>query len=97
MVYKEVSKMEGRLREVVRYIGPSTLAKRTGKERQRWQTVATDIRTKARLEDFAALIKAYPEYELYIVHGEIDPVRGQISPGYSEADGKLAEQKAGSR
>lgn len=90
--------MEDRLREVVRYIGPSALSKKTGiTERRRWQTVATDTRTKARLEDFAELIKAYPEYEMYIVHGEIDPVRGQISPGYSEADGKLAEQKAGSR
>lgn len=89
--------MEERLREVVRYIGPSTLAKKTGKERQRWQTVATDVRTKARLEDFAALIQAYPEYELYIVHGEIDPGRGQISPNYNEADTKLAEPKAGSR
>jgi len=89
--------MEERLREVVRYIGPSTLAKRTGKERQRWQTVATDTRTKARLEDFAELIKAYPEYELYIVHGEVDPARGQISPGYNEADRNLAEHSAGSR
>lgn len=89
--------MEERLREVVRYIGPSTLAKRTGKERQRWQTVATDTRTKARLEDFAELIKAYPEYELYIVHGQIDPARGQISPGYNEADRNLAGHSAGSR
>jgi hypothetical protein len=90
--------MEERLREVVRHIGPSMLAKKTGiKERRRWQTVATDMRTKARLEDFAELVKAYPEYELYIMHGEVDPGRGQISPSYSEADTKLAEPKAGSR
>lgn len=90
--------MEERLREVVRYIGPSALAKKTGiTERRRWQTVATDTRTKARLEDFAELIKAYPEYELYIVHGQIDPARGQISPGYNEADRNLAGQSAGSR
>lgn len=90
--------MEERLREVVRYIGPSMLAKKTGiKERRRWQTVATDMRTKARLEDFAELVKAYPEYELYIMHGKIDPSRGQFSPSYSEADTKLAEQKAGSK
>ena len=89
--------MEERLREVVRYIGASVLAKKTGKERQRWQTVATDTRTRARLEDFAELIKAYPEYELYIVHGQIDPGRGQISPGYTEADRKLEGPKAGSR
>ncbi len=88
--------MEERLREVVRYIGPSTLAKKTGiTERRRWQTVATDMRTKARLEDFSELIKAYPEYELYIVHGQIDLSRGQISPGYTEADRKLEERQAG--
>jgi hypothetical protein len=90
--------MEERLREVVRYIGPSTLAKKTGiTERRRWQTVATDLRTKARLEDFSELIKAYPEYELYIVHGKVDPSRGQISPGYTEADRKLEGPNAGSR
>lgn len=90
--------MEERLREVVRYIGPSALAKKTGiTERRRWQTVATDTRTKTRLEDFAELIKAYPEYELYIVHGQVDPARGQISPGYNEADRNLEGHSAGSR
>lgn len=88
--------MEERLREVVRYIGPSALAKRTCiKERRRWQTVATDVRTKARLEDFSELVKAYPEYELYIVRGEIDPASGQISPAYNEANTKLEEPKTG--
>lgn len=90
--------MESRLREVVRYIGPSTLAERTAiKNRRRWQTVATELKTKTRVEDLVEVLKAYPEYELYIIHGEVDPSRGQISPGYSDADRKLAEQKAGSR
>lgn len=90
--------MEDRLREVVRYIGATNLAKSTAiKDRQRWQTVATDERTRARVQDLAELLRAHPEYELYIMHGEVDPGRGQISPSYSEADTKLAEQKAGSR
>lgn len=90
--------MEDRLREVVRYIGATNLAKSTGiKDRQRWQTVATDERTRARVQDLAELLKAYPEYEMYIMHGEVDPGRGQVSPSYSEADTKLAEPKAGSR
>lgn len=90
--------MEERLREVVRHIGPSTLAKKTAiDDRRRWQTVATDIRTKTRVEDLAALLSSYPEYELYIMRGEIDPTRGQISPTYVEADVKLEEPKAGSR
>lgn len=90
--------MESRLREVVRYIGASALAERTEiKNRRRWQTVATELKTKTRVEDLYELLKAFPEYELYIMHGEVDPGRGQISPSYSEADKKLAEQKAGSR
>lgn len=90
--------MESRLREVVRYIGASALAERTEiKNRRRWQTVATELKTKTRVEDLYELLKAFPEYELYIMHGEVDPGRGQISPSYSEADTKLAEQKAGSR
>jgi len=90
--------MEDRLREVVRYIGPSTLADRTGiKNRRRWQTVATELKTKTRVEDLYELLKAYPEYELYIMHGDVDPGRGQISPSYNDVDKKLAEPKAGSR
>lgn len=90
--------MESRLREVVRYIGPSALADRTEiKNRRRWQTVATELKTKTRVEDLYELLKAYPEYELYIMHGEIDPGRGQISPSYNEADINLEEPKTGSR
>ena len=89
--------MEERLREVVRHIGASAVAKKTGTERQRWQTVATDIRTKARVEDLANLLKAFPEFELYILHGDVEPARGQISPSYSETDLKLVEPKAGSK
>lgn len=89
--------MEERLREVVRHIGASAVAKKTGTERQRWQTVATDIRTKARVEDLANLLKAFPEFELYIMHGEVDPARGQVSPAYAEANLKLEGQEAGSR
>lgn len=90
--------MEERLREVVRHIGPSTLAKNTAiNDRRRWQTVATDTRTKTRVEDLSALLTAYPEYELYIIRGEVDPAKGQISPAYTEADLKLEGQEAGSR
>ncbi|OHC29196.1 MAG: DNA-binding protein [Pseudomonadales bacterium RIFCSPLOWO2_12_59_9] len=90
--------MEERLREVARYIGAKELAEKTGaKNRRRWQTVATELRTKTRIEDLVELLKAFPEYELYILHGEVDPARGQISPSYSEADLKLVEPKAGSR
>ena len=96
--YRWFLNMEDRLREVVRHIGPSTLAKNTTiSDRRRWQTVATDFRTKTRVEDLAALLAIYPEYELYIIHGETDLARGQISPGVTEADVELAGGGAGSR
>lgn len=96
--FRTLGNMESRLREVVRYIGASALAKKTDiKERRRWQTVATDPRTKTRVEDLVELLKAFPEYELYILHGEVDPARGQFSPSYTEADLKLEERNVGSR
>lgn len=90
--------MEERLREVARYIGAKKLSEKTGaKNRRRWQTVATELKTKTRVEDLVELLKAFPEYELYILHGEIDPARGQFSPSYTETDLKLAERNVGSR
>lgn len=88
---------EERLRTLVRYIGPAVVAKKTGIEKPRWGTVAHNLKVKTRLEDLDALIEAYPEYELWLWRGEIDPANGQISPSYAEADIKLAEQKTGSR
>ena len=88
--------MEERLREVVRHIGPTAVGKATGMDRSRWNTVANDTRTKTRVEDLSRLLQAFPEYELYIIRGEIDPSRGQISPAYDHADLKLEGQTAGS-
>lgn len=73
------------------------MAKKTGTEKPRWGTVAHNSKVKIRLEDMDALIEAFPEYELWLWKGEIDPAAGQISPEYQEADLKLAEPKAGSR
>lgn len=90
--------MEDRLREVARYIGASRLAEKTSiKNRRRWQTVATELKTKTRVEDLVELIKAFPEFEQYILFGQVDPARGQVSPTYNEADRKLEGHSAGSR
>jgi hypothetical protein len=73
------------------------VAKKTGTEKPRWGTVAHNPKVKVRLDDLDALVNAYPEYELWLWKGEIDPANGQISPSYVEADLKLEEPKAGSR
>ncbi|MCW3150050.1 DNA-binding protein [Stutzerimonas stutzeri] len=88
--------IEERLRTLVRHIGPARLAQASSiNNRRRWQTVATDMKVKTRIEDMEALLKAFPQYELWLWKGEVDPSKGQYSPGYEEADSKLPSQSAG--
>lgn len=87
--------IEDRLRTLVRYLGATKLANATSIERRRWQTVATNHEVKARIEDMEELLKAFPQYELWLWKGEVDPTNGQTAPGYEEADAKLAKPSAG--
>jgi len=88
--------IEERLRSLVRYLGATKLAETTAiTERQRWQTVATNRKVKARIEDMEELLKAFPQYELWLWKGEVDPSRGQYSPDYEEAHSNLPNQNAG--
>lgn len=88
--------IEERLRAFVRHLGATALAEATEiKERQRWQTVATNRKVKARIENMEELLKAFPQYELWLWKGEVDPARGQVSPGYEDADSNLPNQSAG--
>ncbi len=88
--------IEERLRTLVRHLGATKLAETTAiTERQRWQTVATNRKVKARIEDMEELLRAFPQYELWLWKGEVDPARGQVSPGYEEADSNLPNQNAG--
>lgn len=74
--------IEERLRSLVRYIGATKLASVTTIERRRWQTVATNKEVKARVEDMEALLKAFPQYELWLWKGEVDPDNGQVAPSH---------------
>lgn len=72
--------IEERLRTLVRHLGATKLAGVTPIERRRWQTVATNHDVKARIEDMEELLKAFPQYELWLWKGVADPSNGQISP-----------------
>jgi len=88
--------IEERLRALVRHIGATRLAEATTiKERQRWQTVATNRKVKTRIEDLEELLRAFPQYELWLWKGDVDPTKGQVSPGYEEADSNLPNENAG--
>lgn len=99
-VYRELELFgmrEERIRALVKYLSPAVVAKKTGLDRRRWGTVAHNLKVKVRIEDMDALLDAFPEYELWVWKGEVDPAKGQISPAYAVADLKLEGQNAGSR
>ena len=52
---------------------------------------------KARLSDVEidAVVKAFPQYSLWLVSGEIAPEIGQTSPEFDEANRNLANPNAG--
>ncbi|PNG12043.1 DNA-binding protein [Stutzerimonas stutzeri] len=84
--------IEERLRTLVRHLGATKLAEATSiKERQRWQTVATNRKVKARIEDMEELLKAFPQYELWLWRGEVDPEKGQVSPEYEKTYSTLSD------
>ncbi len=87
--------IEERLRALVRHLGAAKLASVTPIERRRWQTVATNHEVKARIEDMEELLKAFPQYDLWLWKGEVDPARGQLSPAYEEANSNLPTPNAG--
>ncbi|HBP5731336.1 TPA: DNA-binding protein [Pseudomonas aeruginosa] len=88
--------IEERLRTLVRYLGAARLAEASAiKNRRRWQTVATDLKVKTRIEDMEELLKAFPQYELWLWKGEVDPIHGQFAPGQEGAGSKLAGSSRG--
>ncbi|WP_160288055.1 DNA-binding protein [Pseudomonas knackmussii] len=86
--------IEHRLRTLVRYLGATKLAGATNIERRRWQTVATNLEVKARIEDLEELLKAFPEYELWLWKGEVDLANGQIAPDLEDATGNSVSPDA---
>ncbi len=96
VMFKRFWLFEGRLITLVRHIGATRLAETTTiKERQRWQTVATNRKVKTGIEDLEALLRAFLQYELWLWKGDVDPDKGQVSPGYEEANLNLPNQSAG--
>lgn len=76
--------IETRLRRLVRHIGAARLVRVTAiKERQRWQTVATNQKVKARVEDLEQLIEAFPQYREWLLSGEAR-APGQAAPEFDE-------------
>lgn len=86
--------IEERLRTLAHYLGAPRLAEASAiKNRRRWQTAATDLNIKKELRTWRSIL---PIRTLAMERrGRPCTARGQVAPGYEEADAKLAKPSAG--
>lgn len=86
-----------RVRTLVDMLGQRQMAEATGLKEARLKTIRYNKDAQVRTNELDAIANAYQQYSLWLRTGEIDLIRGQISPAYAEADLKLEEPKTGSR
>lgn len=70
------------------------LAEVNSKEYVRWQSVKRG-RARISTEEIEQLAKLYPNYQWWIITGEVMPDKDQTSPEYDEANRNLSSQSAG--
>jgi len=83
-----------RARTLIKKVGPKKLSQLSGTDHSRWLNVSKGAVRVSTLE-IDVLVKAFPQYALWIASGEIIPESGQTSPDYDEANSKLPTHHAG--
>lgn len=86
---------QDRVRALVHMLGQKAVSLATGIKEERLKTIRYKADANVRTNELDAIAQAYQQYSLWLRTGEINVSKGQISPGYAEADLKLEEQKAG--
>lgn len=82
---------------VLKLLGETSLkelAEVNSKEYVRWQSVKRG-RARISTDEIEQLAKLYPQYQWWIITGEVMPDQGQTSPEYDEANRNLPNQSAG--
>lgn len=83
-----------RARALIKRLGPKRASEIGGGNHDRWRSVSKGA-VRVSTEEIDVLIKAYPQYALWLANGQVAPEIGQTSPEYDEANGKLTNQSAG--
>jgi len=83
-----------RARLLIKRGGPKKLSQLSGTDHSRWLNVSKGA-VRVSTEEIDVLVKAYPQYALWLASGEILPESGQTSPDYDAANQNLSNQDAG--
>ena len=79
---------------MIKRVGPKKLSQLSDVDHSRWLNVSKGA-VRVSTEELDVLVKAFPQYALWLASGEIIPGSGQTSPDYDEANRNLSDQDAG--
>ncbi|HBP4637625.1 DNA-binding protein [Pseudomonas aeruginosa] len=83
-----------RARLLIKQIGPKKLSQLSNTDHSRWLNVSKGA-VRVSTDEIDVLVRAFPQYALWIASGQIAPECGQTSPSYDEANRNLTSQSAG--
>lgn len=83
-----------RARLLIKKVGPKKLSVLSQTDHSRWLNVSKGA-VRVSSEEIDVLVKAFPQYALWLASGEVIPERGQTSPEYDEAHSNLPTPNAG--
>ena len=83
-----------RARLLIKKVGPKKLSLLSDTDYSRWLNVSKGA-VRVGTEEVDVLVRAFPQYALWIASGRVIPESGQTSPEYDEANRNLTSQSAG--
>lgn len=78
-----------RARVLIKKLGPKKASEIGNGDHDRWKSVSKGA-VRVSTEEIDVLVKAFPQYALWLANGQVAPEIGQTSPDYDEANAKLA-------
>ncbi|MDH4652178.1 DNA-binding protein [Pseudomonas sp. BN606] len=73
-----------RARALIKLLGPKKASELGGGNHDRWRSVSKGA-VRVSTEEIDVLVKAFPQYALWLASGQIAPEIGQTSPAYEDA------------
>ncbi|MOA56057.1 hypothetical protein D3C78_1799670 [compost metagenome] len=73
---------------MIKLLGPKKASELGGGNHDRWRSVSKGA-VRVSTEEIDVLVKAYPQYALWLASGQIAPEAGQTSPAYDESHSNL--------
>lgn len=72
-----------RARALIKLLGPKRASELGGGNHDRWRSVSKGA-VRVSTEEVDVLVKAFPQYALWLASGQIAPEVGQVSPEYEK-------------